>query len=115
MSIETKNAVIKSASLSTGDHGVLQGCLHLDYGVMCQAFGGLVLYVPESFSHYKMMSPAGHWIWRVMEIAGVTKWDDLPGKTIRVKAEHNGVCAIGHIVKDDWFNPAEDFATTEEK
>jgi len=34
----------------------------------------------------------------------------MKGKTIRVKSSHGEVEAIGHIVKDDWFNPSEDFA-----
>jgi len=115
MSIETKNAIIESTSLSTSDHGVLIGYLHLDYGGSGQGFGGITLYLPKSFTHYNILSPAGHWIYRVMEIAGVEKWGDLPGKTVRVKAENFKVHAIGHIVKDDWFNPVEDFANINEE
>ena len=34
----------------------------------------------------------------------------LVGKTIRVEINEKGlISAIGHIVKDDWFNPSSDF------
>lgn len=104
-----KNAVIKGARLSTADHNVLTAWLDLDYGGEGQGFGGYTLYLPKSFKHHTLESCAGHFIFRVMEIAGVTEWASLPGKTIRVRADRNKVYAIGHIVKDDWFCPAADF------
>lgn len=109
--IETKNAIIESASLFTGDRGFLDCWLTLDYGGSGQGFGGYVLYLPKSYSHHELKSVAGHFIFRVLEIAGVKSWDKLKGRTIRVKCEHSKVHAIGHIVRDDWFNPSEDFAT----
>jgi hypothetical protein len=48
-----------------------------------------------------------------MQVAGVSSWDKLKGKTIRVKLTSDNlggkIIAIGHIVKDDWFNPEIEF------
>jgi len=89
--------------------------LHLDYGGSGQGFGGYSLYLPEGYKHHKFQSPAGHFIYRSLEIAGVEDWDDLPGKTVRVKSTHSKVHAIGHIVKDDWFCPESDFEDAKER
>ena len=104
-----KNAVITDAVLDTGDRGFLTSWISLDYGGSGQGFGGYVLYLPKSFDHHKIPSVAGHFIFRVMQVAGVNKWSELKGKTIRVRGTHSHIEAIGHIVKDDWFCPAEDF------
>ena len=115
LAYEVKNAIIKRATITSDDHGCLSAWVHLDYGGCGQGFGGYALYLPKSFTHHRLESVAGHFIWRVMEIAGVTEWGDLPGKTVRVKASHSQVLAIGHIVKDDWFSPSNDFKAADEK
>lgn len=110
MELETKNAVITSARITSDDHGLLSAWLTLDYGGTGQGLGGYALYLPKSFTHHKLLSVAGHFIWRCMEVAGVTEWSDMPGKCIRVKCHPTeGVESIGHIVKNDWFTPSQDF------
>ena len=107
--MEIKNAIIERAVITTEDYGVLSAWLHLSYGGTGQGFGGYALYLPKSFDHHKIESVAGHFIWRVMEIAGVSTWDHLKGKTIRAKTDYSRIHAIGHIVNDDWFDPVVDF------
>lgn len=107
---EIKNAVIESVSLSCSDHGVLDSWIQLDYGGGSgQGFSGYDLYLPKSYTHHKPLSHAGHFIFRVMEVAGVEDWDKLRGKTVRARVEDGVIRAIGHIVKDDWFCPSLDF------
>jgi hypothetical protein len=106
--MEIKNAIIESVTISIED-GFLDVKLILNYGGACQAFGGWVLYAPKDWTHHKVKSFAGHFIYRVMEVAGVTRWESLAGKTIRALSDYSHVEQIGHIVNDDWFNPRKDF------
>jgi hypothetical protein len=107
--LEIKNAIIESATITSDDHGCLSAWLSLNYGDSGQGFGGYALYLPKSFTHHKLDSVAGHFLWRCMEVADVTEWSRMVGKTIRVRCNFSQIEAIGHIVKDDWFCPKDDF------
>lgn len=112
MSIEIRNAVIERAVIESGDMGFLDAWLTLNYGNGgAQGFGGYALYLPKHFRNHTLESPAGHFIFRVMEIAGVTDWSRLAGKAIRARVEDGLITAIGHIVNDDWFCPQDDSAS----
>jgi hypothetical protein len=99
---EVRNAIIRKATITNEDHGILSAWLDMDYGGAGQSFGGYVLYNPNF-----RKDVAGFFIWRVLEVADVTEWGKLPGRTIRVKSLDERILAIGHIVKDIWFDPKE--------
>lgn len=103
-----RNAVIESASLSFSERGILDMWLMLDYGGSGQGFGGFALYLPPSFKHHAVQSPAGHHIFRCLQVAGVEDFKDLKGKTIRVATDKEGgfIEGIGHIIDDKlWYFP----------
>lgn len=109
-----KNAIIDSAILDDGERGLLTSWLQLDYGGSGQGFGGYALYLPSDYKNHKaQVNYAGHWIYRCMQIAGVNSWEKMKGRTIRVRLTSDGldgkIIAIGHIIKDEWFNPEEEF------
>jgi hypothetical protein len=107
--LELENAIIEYAEINNDDHGLLTAWIRLKYKSCNQGFGGYALYLPVGCRHHKLESLAGHFIWRVMEIAGVTEWSKLKGRTIRVRRNRGKVWEIGHIINDDWFCPARDF------
>jgi hypothetical protein len=113
-----QNAIIESVRIDNDDHGLLSAWLMLDYGGSGQGFGGYTLYLPKNFTHStNQKNYAGHFIWRCMEVGGVAEWNQLRGKTIRVKktAILGPIEAIGHIVKEDWFDPKLEFAQLENR
>lgn len=97
-----KNAVIKSVYLGREDHGIPTCYITLDYGGVCQAFGGYDL------RHYGI-----NFIMGVLDALKVKSWEDLPGTHCRADSEHSKVTAIGHILGDTWYEPGK--AMTGEK
>lgn len=106
MTTEIKNAVITGVRLGFEDHGLLTAWLDLDYGGSCQGFGGWSL--GARGENY-----CGEFIKGCLTAVGEREWSDLVGKTIRVKC--TTVHAIGHIIKDKWFDPGKLFAKMEKE
>ena len=111
---EIKNAKIISTSLGGEDHGIFTIYIHLDYGGVCQAFGGWSLDTPDKkspkeFHKGRVGTAYGmNFIMNVLHTLGVSTWEKLPGTYCRVIAEHHVVHAIGHLLEEKWFNPSED-------
>jgi hypothetical protein len=105
---ETVNAVIDSTFLGIEDHDALTVSIFLKYGdSVCQGFGGYCL-----GDALGKTSWAGYFIRRLLEVCGVRSWRRLEGCAIRAVREtcNNGkILGIGHIIKDDWFYPEDDY------
>ena len=108
--IETKNALITSTMLGIEDHGIMSFFLYLDYGDSGhQGAGGYCLDEPLKDRNGRFIRRVGSangmdLIMKILEVVDVEKWEDLPSKHIRVKAEYTKVHAIGHITKDKWLD-----------
>lgn len=99
------NAKIKSTMLGYEDHGMLTCFLMLEQEGCGQGFGGYRLDAPKN-AHSNMGT---FWIKRILQTVGVSKWEELSGKYIRVEGEEFGsITGIGHIVEDKWFYPKKE-------
>jgi len=112
--MEIKNARIESTSLGTEDHGIMTYTLYLDYGGSCQGFGGFALDDPPLKGKKDRIGVAYgiESVMRILRVVGVEKWEDLPGRYIRVKSKEGGgwnseISSIGNILEDEWFDPKE--------
>jgi len=104
------NAVIESVTLGYHERGFLDMWLFLNYGDCSQGFGGFALYLPKEFDHHSIQSPAGHHIFRCMEVAGVDRFDNLKNRNIRVNIQDGLIKGIGHIIEDKWYYPGKELA-----
>ena len=109
------NAIIKGARIGLSRGSFLDAWLDLDYGGLCQGFGGFVLGgTPDAKcgNHKETPNLAAEFIVSCLRAGDVESWSDLVGKTIRVRKtdEWGDILAIGHIVKEDrWFSPRDVF------
>lgn len=107
---EIQNAKITKVDLSMADHGCLTLELMIEGKGWGCCFGGYVLgygYVgAEEFEG----SPKGIIeIMRIMDVVGVSRFNEMKGKYIRVEVEGWGgsVYKIGNIIEDKWFDYRE--------
>lgn len=92
--IVTVNAIIKSTGLGIID-GTMVFTLTLQYEnqqqIVCEAVSVITI------------------LERILKIAEVNHWEELPGRVIRSFHSNLKVYSIGHIVKNEWLDFDEFF------
>jgi hypothetical protein len=113
------NAIIEDATIRF-DRDIFLSCwLTLNYGGTGQGFGGYVLGGTPRHTgtfpagdHANQPNVAGHYIANVMAVVGVTEFDHLRNKVIRVVQSSKGygsnILGIGHPIEDKWFFPNQE-------
>ena len=114
MNGEINNAKITHVSISMADHDCLTFFITLDGGGWGCNFGGYCIGYGYLGSDRFTAENGGGLVamMKIMDTVGVTRWEDLEGKYVRVINEGCGstVKVIGNILKDKWFDIEEFFA-----
>lgn len=103
-----KNAKIQSTMLGREDHGIMTFMIFIESNnsFFC-GIGGYCLDEFDSTTKTRVFrAESMEVISKILEVVGVDKWEELPGKYIRF--EDNGwgstVTKIGNIIDDKWFD-----------
>lgn len=103
-----ENAQITDVSLEINDHCRLTFSITLKGSGWGASFGGynLAFFNGTSFEGSEKGLEA---LARIMYVVGVSKWEDIKGRYVRVKQENRLVVGIGNIIRGKWFEPREFF------
>lgn len=96
---EVENAQIESTMLGIEDHGILTFWLYLAYGGAGQGCGGY------GVSHGDDLA---YCVKQILDVVGVSQWEQLSGKYVRVLHDNSKVYAIGNVIADKWFRIADE-------
>ena len=110
--MEIKNAIIHSTMLGREDHGIMTFMIYIGADSFNCCVGGYCLDEFDSATQTRVFrAESMEAISKILEVVGVDKWEDLPGKYIRI--EYNGlgstVTKIGNIIEEKWFDLKEFF------
>lgn len=117
MSETIYNGIITYTKLGIEDHGLLTFTLGIDFDEHAHCgFGGCSFgasYLEDdsgkSVRKYRNYPYTFELLIRILETVGVGTWEELKGKYVRVKTNSRlgKIIAIGHIMKEKWFNIEE--------
>lgn len=109
--ITYENAQVTNVSLGIDDHCCLTFSIVLKGSGWGAIFGGynLAFFNGTTFRGSESSEKGLEAITRIMDVIGVSKWEDIKNHYVRVKQEDKLVVGIGNIIKDKWFEPREFF------
>lgn len=113
-----KNARITSTMLGREDHGIMTFMIYIDAGNFSCGIGGFCLDKFDTDSQTRVFrAKSMKAISEILNVVGVDKWEDLPGKYIRFEDAGWGatVTKIGNIIDDKWFDMKNFFGEGVEK
>lgn len=102
-----KNARITSTMLGREDHGIMTFMIYIDAGDFSCGVGGFCLDEFNTTTQARVFrAESMEAISKILDVVGVDKWEDLPGKHIRFEDAGWGstVTKIGNIITDKWFD-----------
>lgn len=111
-----ENAMIEKAEISSDDIPTVDLVLKLPYGGV--VFGGVCFGGPKKDKYGE--SYISGWdkgmtiIYRMMQIAGVSRWSHLPNKPVRAVMKGNMIVAVGHFMEDIFLDYKKPFYDTDE-
>ena len=126
MEKEIYNARITSTKLGLCDRGWFTLSIYIEWitdydAKQCCAFGGNSMGSVEThwndekdtrIRKYNNFEFTSELLMRILDVVGVSNWEDLTGKLIRVRLNGKtgcagGIEAIGNIMENKWFNMVE--------
>ena len=113
---EIENAKVTRVDLSMADHGAL--CLEMvlkGNGWECYYGGYVIGHGYLDADEFSGSDIGMEYIMRIMDTVGVSRFNDMVGKYIRVATKGWGstVKIFGNIIKDKWFDSESFFADKE--
>lgn len=101
------NARIRSTMLGREDHGIMTFMIYID---ACNFSGGIGGFFLDEYSNdikaRVFRAESMEAISEILDVVGVDKWEDLPGKYIRFEDDgwNSTITKIGNIINDKWFD-----------
>lgn len=97
-----ENGKISSTLFGIEDHGLLTFVVFVIAGSSGQGVGGYQLAAPRHPEWDNKIAFTA--IYKLLNVVGVDRWENLTGQLIRIKWRHNRQPVIGNILEDKWWD-----------